>query len=308
MLILLFYKFSQQIAFGYICLMISINPKEIPIKRLHGYLLGSVAPRPICFASTINNEGNVNLSPYSFFNVFSANPPIMIFSASRRVRDNTIKHTLENVRATKEVVINIVSYEMVQQMSLSSSEYGREVNEFEKAGFTELPSDIVTPPRVAEAPVQFECNVTDIIALGKEAGAGNLIIAEVVKLHINENILDSEKRIDPIKIDLVARMGGNWYNRAIKGMFEVEKPSKVLGIGVDNLPNSIRFSPVLTGNDLGKLGNVKTTPDLLEITDYIVNATEKEIHQKAHSLLEKGKIIEAFRLLITKEKTKKQIK
>ena len=231
--------------------MITIDPREIPTPKLHGYLLGAVSPRPICFASTVDKEGLVNLSPYSFFNVFSANPPVMIFSPARRVRDNTTKHTLENVHQTREVVINIVSYNMVQQMSLSSTEYPKEVNEFVKAGFTEIASEVVKPPRVKEAPVQFECKVNEIVALGNEGGAGNLVICEVVKLHLNENILDENGRIDPLKIDTVARMGGNWYSRAKSGLFEVEKPLTTLGIGVDALPEGIRFSKVLSGNDLG---------------------------------------------------------
>ena len=197
--------------------MLSIDPKEVSVGVLHGYLLGAVSPRPICFASTVDSEGNVNLSPYSFFNVFSANPPVLIFSPARRVRDNTTKHTLENVLETKEVVVNIVSYAMVQQMSLSSTEYAKGVNEFTKAGFTEIPSSFVKPPRVKEAPVQFECKVTEVIGLGSEGGAGNLVLCEVVKVHIDEAILDAEQKIDPFKIDTVARMGGNWYSRAKDG-------------------------------------------------------------------------------------------
>ena len=200
--------------------MISISPKDISTKQLHGYLLGAVTPRPIAFASTVDSDGNVNLSPFSFFNVFSAKPPILIFSPARRVRDNTIKHTLENALETKEVVINMVSYDMVQQMSLSSTEYEKGVNEFLKAGFTQTPSEVVLPPRVAESPAQFECKVNEVVSLGNEGGAGNLIIAEVVRIHIKEDILDNEGRIDPRKIDTVARMGGNWYSRSKEGLFE----------------------------------------------------------------------------------------
>lgn len=274
--------------------MISIEPHEIKTAQLHGYLLGAVAPRPICFASTVDSEGNVNLSPYSFFNVFSAKPPIMIFSPARRVRDNTTKHTLENVLDTKEVVINIVSHAMVQQMSLSSTEYAKGVNEFVKAGFTEIPSDKVTPPRVAEAPVQFECKVNEVIALGNEGGAGNLVICEVVKLHINENILDVDGKIDPVKIDAVARMGGNWYNRSKQGIFEVPKPLSTLGIGVDALPEGIRLSSVLTGNDLGRLANVTALP---ENYNGKTNNT-KEAHTKAQALLKMDKVTEAWQVLI----------
>lgn len=273
--------------------MLSISPEDISTAQLHSYLLGAVAPRPICFASTIDGEGNVNLAPYSFFNVFSAKPPIMIFSPARRVRGNTIKHTLENVLETKEVVINIVSYAMVQQMSLSSTEYAKGVNEFVKAGFTEAPSEIVKPPRVAEAPVQFECIVKDVIALGEEGGAGNLVIAEVVKLHINEGILDPYGAIDPIKIDAVSRLGGDWYSRAKAGLFEVPKPLRTLGIGVDALPEAIRTSKVLTGNDLGMLANIEALP---ESASHFV-AKDKKTHIKAQSLLKEGKTQEAWTIL-----------
>lgn len=287
--------------------MMTIDPNEISTGKLHGYLLGAVSPRPIAFASTIDKEGNVNLSPYSFFNVFSANPPILIFSPARRVRDNTTKHTLENVLATQEVVINIVSHAMVQQMSLSSTEYGKGVNEFVKAGFTEAPSVKIKPPRVAEAPVQLECVVREIIELGTEGGAGNLVICEVVQLHMDEKILDEEGKIDPAKIDTVARMGGNWYSRARDGMFEVPKPLSTLGIGIDSLPSVIKNSKVLTGNDLGMLANVEMLPSKMEVTDFlnasekdrtfIKNASEKEIHQKAQLLLHRGNLSEAWVLL-----------
>lgn len=288
--------------------MLSILPGDVPVPQLHGYLLGAVAPRPICFASTIDSAGNVNLSPYSFFNVFSANPPVMIFSPARRVRDNTTKHTLENVLETKEVVINIVSYDMVQQMSLSSTEYGKGVNEFTKAGFTELPSDLVRPPRVAEAPVQFECKVLDVISLGKEGGAGNLVISEVVKLHLDENILDENGKIAPEKIDTVARMGGDWYSRSKNGMFEVAKPLRTLGIGVDALPKHIRESEVLRGNDLGMLANQETLPAEEEIEVFLAESAEmrellgksdkKEIETKARQLLKEGRVRQALMLLM----------
>lgn len=288
--------------------MISINPKDISTGKLHGYLLGAVSPRPIALASTINANGEVNLSPFSFFNVFSANPPIMIFSPARRVRNNTTKHTLDNVLEIKEVVINIVSYDMVQQMSLSSTEYATGINEFSKAGFTEVASDIIQPPRVGEAPVQFECKVNDVISLGNEGGAGNLIIAEVVKLHINEEILDEEGKIDAEKIDTVARMGGNWYNRSKLGMFEVQKPLSTLGIGVDALPEDIRLSTVLTGNDLGMLGNIETIPSLEAANKFIEEISKRcphlteastiDIHKKAQELLQKGCVVDAWKLLI----------
>ncbi len=289
--------------------MISITPQELTTQKLHGYLLGAVSPRPIAFASTINADGQVNLSPFSFFNVFSANPPVMIFSPARRVKDNTTKHTLENVLKIPEVVINIVSHDMVQQMSLSSSEYAKGVNEFEKAGFTEIPSDLIKPPRVAESPVQFECKVNKVIALGSEGGAGNLIIAEVVKLHLDKSILDEKEKIDPLKIDTIARMGGNWYSRAKVGLFEVEKPIRTLGIGVDALPDSIRNSTILTGNDLGLLGNVEKIPSEKEVMEFVkmgikkcphINIVNKNNTQKqAQEMLQKGIVYDAFRLLLT---------
>lgn len=220
--------------------MITFDPKKLSPVEKQAYLQGAIGPRPIAFASTIDSAGNANLSPFSFFNLFSSNPPILVFSPARRVRNNTVKHTLTNVEDTKEVVINIVNFDMVQQTSLSSTEYADGVDEFVKAGFTKLESEVVKPYRVAESPVQFECKVNDIIALGSEGGAGNLVICEVVRIHLSKDILDENGVIDQHKIDLVARMGGNWYSRANQGMFEVEKPLKTLGIGVDNIPEYIR--------------------------------------------------------------------
>ncbi len=292
-------------------MMLSILPQEVSTGKLHGYLLSAVSPRPIAFASTVDNLGNVNLSPFSFFNVFSANPPILVFSPARRVRDNTTKHTLENILITKEVVINIVNYDMVQQMSLSSTEYPAGVNEFLKSGLTEVASDIVKPPRVQEAPVQFECKVNDVIALGNQGGAGNLIIAEVVKLHIKETILDADGKIDANKIDAVARMGGNWYNRSREGMFEVIKPIKTRGIGVDALPISIKNSTILTGNELGILGNSERIPTMDEVKEFISlkveksfdiqTSTKENIHKQAQDMLLKGTILDAFKLLLAKD-------
>ena len=297
MLILLYNQiFRTLVLWVHLQLMISINPQDISTGKLHGYLLGAIAPRPIAFASTIDAQGNVNLSPFSFFNVFSANPPILIFSPARRVRDNTTKHTLENALETKEVVINIVNYAMVQQMSLSSTEYAKGINEFKKAGLTEVASDVVKPPRVAEAPVQFECKIKEVVSLGDNGGAGNLIICEVVKLHINEAILDSEGKIDPVKIDTVARMGGNWYNRAKEGIFEVPKPLSTLGIGVDLLPESLRNSRVLNGNDLGMLANIEQLPE--GFNGYV--NTSEEIQKKAQKILCDGNIEEAWKVLIKK--------
>jgi flavin reductase (DIM6/NTAB) family NADH-FMN oxidoreductase RutF len=284
--------------------MLSIDPKEIPTAKLHGYLLGAVAPRPIAFASTVDAEGNPNLSPYSFFNVFSANPPIMIFSPARRVRNNTTKHTLENALATKEVVINVVNHAIVQQMSLSSTEYAAGVNEFEKAGLTMLPSEKVKPFRVAESPVQFECKVREVVALGNEGGAGNLIICEVVKLHINEDVLNDRGTIDHYKIDLVARAGGSFYSRARDGFFEIPKPIATLGIGVDQIPDTIRNSKILTGNDLGILGNVEQLPTETEIQEFI-KTTEITIsddietnHKAAQEFLAKGDVTTAWNILL----------
>lgn len=287
--------------------MISISPQDIPTAQLHGYLLGAVSPRPVAFASTIDLEGNINLSPFSFFNVFSAQPPILIFSPARRGRDNTTKHSYENVLEVPEVVINIVSFDMVQQASLASTEYAKGINEFKKAGFTELASDIVKPPRVAEAPVQIECKVNEVISLGKEGGAGNLVICEVVKLHINEKILDENGTIDPHKIDTISRLGGNWYSRAKMGLFQVPKPLTTLGMGIDMLPEEIKKSKVLTGNDLGMLGNVERFPNSEEIDTFIETSEEIKkiaqsgctdtIHKKAQELLRKGKVNDAWKLL-----------
>ena len=249
--------------------MLSIDPKAISPTQLQAYLQGAVGPRPIAFASTVDKNGIPNLSPFSFFNVFSSNPPILIFSPARRVRDNSIKHTLINVESTREVVINIVNFEIVQQASLSSTEYADGVNEFLKAGLTQIPSDVVKPFRVAESPVQFECKVNEIIALGTEGGAGNLVICEVLKIHIDENILDENGNIDQHKIDLVARMGGNWYSRANKGLFEVPKPLTTLGIGVDKIPAFIKESDVFSGNDLGMLGNVEALPNKEAVSIFV---------------------------------------
>lgn len=293
--------------------MKTIDPKNTPTAMVHSQLLAAVAPRPIAFASTIDKNGNVNLSPYSFFNVFSAKPPIAIFSPARRVRDNTIKHTLENVYETKEVVINIVNYPMVQQMSLSSTEYPKGVNEFVKAGFTELASEMVKPPRVKEAPVQLECKVKEVIELGQEAGAGNLIICEIVLIHINEDVLGENGLIDQHKIDLVARMGYNWYCRASgDSLFEVPKPLTTLGIGVDAMPEHIRKSKYLTGNHLGMLGNVEQLPDetsvnefkLLELSDLFIKhqdnpkELEKLLAETAIKYLDKGLVAEAWKTLL----------
>lgn len=242
--------------------MLTINPKEISVPQMHGYLLGAITPRPIAFASTMDKEGNINLSPFSFFNVFSANPPILIFSPSRRGRDNSTKHTLENVLEHPEVVINLTDYAMAEQMSLASTEYDKGVNEFIKAGLTMEPSVMVKPPRVGEAPAAFECKVNEIVSLGPGGGAGNLVISEVLLAHFQDHILDENKKIDPRKMDAIARLGANWYARITPdSLFEIEKPAASKGIGVDQIPETIRNSNILTGNDLGRLGNIEHLPD-----------------------------------------------
>lgn len=239
------------------------TPSELKTSQFHQYLLGAISPRPICFASTIDSDGQANLSPFSFFNVFGSKPPILIFSPARRVRDNTIKHTLENCIETKEVVINMVNYAIVQQMSLSSCEYPKGVSEFEKSGLTPIASEFVKPFRVKESPVQFECKVLEVKETGSEGGAGNLIICEVLMMHINDDVLNEHQQIDPHKIDLVARMGGDYYCRASgHAVFEVAKPNLNLGIGIDALPTFIKHSNLLTGNHLGQLANSTSIPEL----------------------------------------------
>ncbi len=296
----------------------SIDPQHIGTAEMHGYLLGAVSPRPIAFASTIDAEGKVNLSPFSFFNCFSANPPILVFSPSRRVRDNTIKHTLENVLATKEVVINCVNFEMVEQMSLASTEYDRGIDEFVKSGLTAVASRKVKPPRVAESPVSFECRVNEVVALGDEGGAGNLVIAEVLMVHIKEEILDEAEKIDPFKMDAVARLGGNWYSRASgASLFEIPKPIRTKGMGVDALPQHIRESDVLSGNHLGRLGNTEAFPDvesikafrqepiirtIFEQCDDDKSLLKKELHLQAKKFLEKGETDTAWKTLLQIEK------
>ena len=241
--------------------MLTLDTDQLSVQEIQQYLQYAIAPRPICFASTIDLEGNVNLSPFSFFNLFSMNPPICIFSPSRRVRDNTTKHTLENIKLVPECVINIVNYDMVQQMSLASCDYPKGTNEFIKAGFTELASELVRPPRVAEAPIQLECIVQEVIALGAEAGAGNLVLARIKKIHIKEEVLDNNKHIDQAKLDLVARLGGDWYARITEeNLFKVEKPNTKLGIGFDQLPKAIKESDSFTPNEKAQLANTNIVP------------------------------------------------
>jgi flavin reductase (DIM6/NTAB) family NADH-FMN oxidoreductase RutF len=242
--------------------MLTLDTDQLSTQEIQQYLQYAIAPRPICFASTIDLEGNVNLSPFSFFNLFSMNPPICIFSPSRRVRDNTTKHTLDNIKVVPECVINIVNYNMVQQMSLSSCDYPKGTNEFTKAGFTELASEFVKPPRVAEAPIQLECIVQEVITLGENAGAGNLVLALIKKIHIKEEVLDGNKHIDQTKLDLVARLGGDWYARITEAnLFKVEKPNTKLGIGFDQLPVAIIASNLLTNNEKAQLANFDILPE-----------------------------------------------
>jgi flavin reductase (DIM6/NTAB) family NADH-FMN oxidoreductase RutF len=294
--------------------MLQINPKDLKVSEIHQYMLGAIAPRPIAFVSTVDAEGNVNLSPFSFFNAFGANPPTVVFSPALRGRDGVTKNTLDNVKATKEAVINVVSYEMVQQMSLASSEYPKGVNEFIKAGFTEQASVMVKAPRVKESPVQMECIVKEIISTGETGGAGQLVICEIVMMHINEEILDQNGKIDPVKIDLVSRLGGDWYGRSSKGLFIVPKPLTTLGIGVDQLPEAIRLSKILTGNDLGMLGNTEKLPEETEINSFREREDVKKlfdvlhgdhenlttaVHLAAHKLLSEGNVKEAWMILLS---------
>ncbi len=288
----------------------TIDPTKVSTQAFHHYMLGTIAPRPIAFASTVDKQGRVNLSPYSFFNGFGSNPPVLILSPARRVRDNTIKHTLENVFEIPEIVIHIVDYAMVEQMSLSSCEYPKGVNEFEKAGFTAIPSSLVKPPRVAESPAAFECKVTQIIETGKEGGAGNLILCEVVMAHFHDKILDHEGKVDTTKLDAVGRMGGDWYVRAHgDALFEVAKPNTKLGIGIDQLPESIRLSRVLTGNHLGKLANEESIPSAEEVLEYKkglmvdenLDLSVEAHHQKAKEILDGGDVKTAWLWLLAHE-------
>lgn len=290
--------------------MLTIDPKELAIPKLFGHLTGAVGPRPIAFASTINAQGEVNLAPFSFFNVFGANPPILVYSPSRSGRDNSTKDTLDNVLEVPECTVNIVNYAMVQQMSLASTAYEKGINEFVKSGLTEAASETIKPPRVAESPVQFECKVIEVKALGDKGGAGNLVICEILKIHIDESILDENGHIDPIKIDQVARMGANWYSRAKEGLFEVPKPIAQTGIGVDQIPEDIRLSNILTGNDLGMLGNVEALPSPESIKDFTSDHESLQImlqqdaienqHKLAQQYLSKKNVDNAWKVLLAK--------
>lgn len=293
--------------------MLSLDPKELSVAQVHRYLLNAIGPRPIAFASTMDENGVPNLAPFSFFNVFSANPPILIFSPARSGRNNTTKDTYENVKVVPECVINIVTFDIVEQMSLASSPFEKNVDEFIKSGLTPIPSDLVKPFRVEESPVQFECKVNEVIELGTEGGAGNLIICEVLRIHIKEEVLDKNQMIDQLKIDLVARMGGNWYCRADKNsMFEIAKPITTIGVGYEAIPEDIRKSSVLTGNDLGKLGGIEEIPNetdvneykLIELSNLFVSLEDKavelevELHKLAQQLLKEDKLEEAWKTLL----------
>jgi flavin reductase (DIM6/NTAB) family NADH-FMN oxidoreductase RutF len=283
--------------------MLSINPKELTVQVVQKYLQNAIAPRPICFASTISKSGEVNLAPFSFFNIFSSNPPIAVFSPAYSGRTGAPKDTLLNVLEVPECVINVVNYNMVYQMSLASSPFAKGINEFEKAGFTQAPSDLIQPPRVKESPVQFECKVIEVKELGKQGGAGNLIICEIIKIHIDESVLKADNQIDTHKIDLVARMGDNWYCRASgAALFEVEKPITSIGIGYDAIPVNIKNSSILTGNNLGLLGSVEQLPTPEEIAAFKKSIpkfnSDKEQHLFAQSFLELNKVKEAWMVLL----------
>lgn len=289
------------------------DPSTLSIPELHGYLVGAIGPRPVAFASTVDADGKPNLSPFSFFNVFGANPPLLIFSPARRGRDNTTKHSYHNVKAVPEVVINVVNYAMVQQASLASTEYPEGVNEFEKAGFTPIPSEKVKPFRVKESPVQFECVVKQVIETGTGGGAGNLVICEVVMIHVNEDVLDGKGKIDQRKIDLVGRMGGHFYARAHgEALFELAQPTTQLGVGVDKLPPEARSSTIFTGSDLGKLGGTLSIPDETEVNEYKLTElsdifiTHKDrpgtllvaLHERARDLIAQDRVNEAWKTLL----------
>ncbi len=288
--------------------MLQIDPNEYDSQKLFRILQGGIAPRPIAFASTIDKNGNHNLAPFSFYNIFGINPTTLVFSPSRRGRDNTTKHTLDNLNEVPEVVINVVTYDMVQQTSLASTEYEKGVDEFIKSGLTPLDSKIIKPRRVAESPIQFECKVREIIETSGKPGSGNLVICEIVYIHVDEKIFDENGEIDPDKLDLVGRMGGDYYVRTSgNSKFIVPKPLTTLGIGVDALPDHIKLSNYLTGNDLGQLGNLEKLPSESEIELFRSNSDVKSIiddiqklHEYAHNLISNNKVTEACAILMVK--------
>jgi flavin reductase (DIM6/NTAB) family NADH-FMN oxidoreductase RutF len=291
--------------------MPSYDPRELPLPKRQGFLTAAVGPRPIAFASTIDKEGNVNLAPYSFFNAFSSEPPVLVFSSNRSGRTGETKDTYKNIKEHAEVCINVVTYNMVQQVSFASSEFPRGVNEFEKAGFSAVTSETIKPPRVKESPVQFECVVKKIVELGDQGGAGNLFICEIQKMHIADDILSDNGRIEQAKIDLVGRSGANWYVRVNEqSLFEVPKPKKPLGIGIDQFPEQVRKSTVLTGNDLGLLAAIENLPESKEI-EQVTNwpevadikmaekSTRGKLGQKlAQKYLQAGEIEKAWKIIL----------
>ena len=289
--------------------MPSFLTKDLSTPKMQELLQNSIGPRPIAMASTMDAEGRPNLSPFSFFNVFSANPPILVFSPARRVRDNSTKHTLQNVIALPEVVINVVNYDMIHQVSLSSTEYPKGINEFVKAGFDMVESDEVQPFRLKQSPAQFECKVIEVVSLGENGGAGNLVICEVIKTHISSQVLDDKGRIDPYKMDLVARAGGNYYSRAKSGFFEIPKPISSMGIGVDALPKAVIESSIFTGNDLGKLANITNLPSSENVQLFLaeqrqkgldllrMNQTQKQ--QQAKLFLDQDDVENAWHVLLS---------
>ncbi|MFN8712126.1 MAG: flavin reductase family protein [Bacteroidota bacterium] len=296
--------------------MPTFDPSELKVPQLHQYLLHAISPRPIAFVSTVDAEGNPNLSPFSFFNIFSANPPVAIFSPARSGRTGATKNTFDNVKAVPECVINVVNYPLVQQASLSSTEYPKGVNEFTKAGLTEIAGVKVRVPRVKESPVQLECRVREVVELGQQGGAGNLVICEIILIHIHDEVLNPETgMIDQHKIDLVGRLGGDWYVRASgNALFSVAKPLTTLGIGIDRLPEHIRNSKVLTGNHLGQLGNVEQLPDAETLRSYresgAINEAfelygrnlqqlDEHLHHIAARLLDEGRVAEAWNVLLS---------
>ncbi|MBP9080607.1 MAG: flavin reductase family protein [Flavobacteriales bacterium] len=290
-----------------------VDPALVPVPELHGYLTGAIGPRPIALASTIDAEGRPNLSPFSFFNAFGANPGVLIFSPARRGRDNTTKHSYHNVKAVPEVVINVVTYAMVQQVSVASGEFPEGINEFEKSGFTPVPSLKVKPFRVKESPVQFECKVTQVIETGTGGGAANLVVCEIVLVHVDEAVLDAQGKVDHRRMDLVGRLGGSYYCRAHgDALFELTQPNQQYGVGVDALPEAVRNSHILSGNDLGQLGSLRAMPDetavneykLTELADYFIRleddqtALETALHQRAKELLARGQCEQAWKTLL----------
>jgi|SRR5690625_1361970 len=289
--------------------MFSVTPQDLSVKKFYGLMVSSIGPRPIALVSTINKKGISNLTPFSCFNFFGANPPVVVFSPMSRISDGTNKDSLRNVEEVKEVVVNVVNYELVHQSSLASTDYPEEVNEFEKVGLTMLDSDLIKPKRVAESPVQFECKVRDIVKVGEEGGAAHLVICEVIKMHISKAVMYADQKIDQHKLDQVGRMGGSWYSRAKNGMFELPKPLGVLGMGVDQLPENIRKSKILTGNDLAKLAGIEKQPDLETVEqfinennleEFINNSTIEEVHVRAQKYLNENEIYEAWSILLSK--------